>query len=122
MNRETFQKNIMVLQGMYSTVLDKTANWVYWTALKNHSDADMDFAVERVIKKFIPTSACPFPVPAHFIEQIENRVSFVSPQNQHYLPLPKDDLPTQEEISQFMADFKSMVKRIAREKSMKGSK
>jgi len=122
MNKETFQKNIMALQGAFRYVLPKESFWIYWVALRKYPDNEIERATKALVSGFIPTSACPFPVPGHFIDEINNCSKEIPESQRMYLPLTKDDLPTPEEVSLFMADFKNMVKTIAREKSMKGSK
>jgi hypothetical protein len=66
MKKEIFAECIGFLQAQFGKADDDRVKGLYM-ALKNLTDEQMRDATKRILKGFAPTSACPFPVPSHFI-------------------------------------------------------
>jgi hypothetical protein len=85
---------------------------MYWQSLKNYDS--LENAFRGVIKNFISTSACPFPLIPHFAEQMDYR----EPKSiQHYKQpeIDPSELPDEEFRKKFYQEIKNMFKEKAGE-------
>jgi hypothetical protein len=71
--RTVFEKSFTPLQRVYGVTLDPDVLAMYGKVLKRLQPEQLAKACLHVLEQFKPTSACPFPTPAHFIEYAQGQ-------------------------------------------------
>lgn len=69
-----FEKSFTPLQRVYGVTLDADVLAMYGKVLKKLPAEHFAKACLHVLEHFKPTSACPFPTPAHFIEYAQGNL------------------------------------------------
>src|ERR1017187_2103996 len=62
------RKWLVVLSEMYSRELSTELVTIWMRVVDGIAPERVDAACKKLIKEFVPTSACPFPVPAHLMK------------------------------------------------------
>jgi hypothetical protein len=65
MNNEIFKGGIAYLNKWFGNIDDELYP-MYWNILKTIPDDIFMEVVEKIVKTFVPTAQCPFPLPFHF--------------------------------------------------------
>jgi len=68
LNNENFRKALITFAKLYGREMDDDLMRLYWEAIKTIPDADFSKICAEIAASFKPTTACPFPTPAHFLE------------------------------------------------------
>lgn len=68
-----FEKSFIPLQRVYGVTLDQDVLAMYGKVLKRLPPEQFAKACLHVLEQFKPTSACPFPTPAHFLEYAQGK-------------------------------------------------
>jgi hypothetical protein len=68
MNDETFKSQIAFMAKIFGHKIDDDILRVYWNIFKTWPDEKFCHTCTNMIKNFIPTSAVPFPLPAHILQ------------------------------------------------------
>ena len=130
MDFKHFTKTMMYLQAMYNHPVEELVQQIYWQRLKDCQQGAFDAAVKNIIDTFHPTSACPFPVPAHFVEIIDKHTAkYCTPpvdtgrghgMYEIYKPaqIGYDELGTPEERVAMAKEMTRYVKELCQRKSM----
>ncbi|MFH1998568.1 MAG: DUF6475 domain-containing protein [Planctomycetota bacterium] len=67
MDQNLFRESIAYLSVLFNYKLDPSRMDIYWQALRDCTDDEFKRMLKRIVVEFIPTAACPFPLPAHFM-------------------------------------------------------
>jgi hypothetical protein len=67
MNENTFKSGMAMMSKLFGKSLEDEIIPAYWNILKKISDEEFLKIQGNLIQTFIPTSQCPFPLPAHFL-------------------------------------------------------
>jgi hypothetical protein len=101
------------MQKVWHSILDKDTISLYWELLKEYTAMQFSFATNQLVKTFKPTSACPFPAPAHFVEFCDVMRHSERPENKLWISC-QEDLPTEEERSEEMRKLKEIVSKLCK--------
>jgi len=68
LKEELFKEVMVKFSKLYGKEIDSDLVQIYWKSIQHIPDDSFAGACNHIIGSFKPTSTCPFPVPAHFIE------------------------------------------------------